>query len=236
MSHIKKINIVEKMNDHKNETIFIENDNYIYEIKITFKHMDIVNAIEKYIGMINTYTFEVKSEDSIVNKGMSKKYFPYVGKFRLNGNLKATNNYFVPIHNELLNVLFLTHKNDTLIENSLRYIDAVYVSYDSNGNILEYLKNFLKKMQIEILNKYSVEELNCSLNGLMKIGNTEIRKTYSTIKQLLEDSIKNKEIINRLELNDKFIDAIKAKEKDEECDSIIAKANESFYKQYYKHN
>lgn len=236
MSNIKKLNIGEKTKDPKKETIFIENNNYVYEIKMTFKHMNIVNAIEKYIGMINTYTFEVKSEDAIVSKGMSKKYFPYVGKFRLNGNLKATNNYFVPIHNELLNVLFLTYKNDTLIENSLRYIDAVYVSYDINNNILEFLKNLVSKIQIEILNKYSVEDLNYSLDGLIKISNPQISEAYSSLKKILEDSIKNKEIINRLGLSDKFVDAIKVKEKDEECDAIVAKANGSFYKEYYKHN
>lgn len=235
MSIMRKIKDVEKIEKDKKTSIFVENDGWIYELKMTFDHMDIVNAIEEHISDINIYNFEVKSEDMILEEGMIKKFFPYVGKFKIDGSRKVTNNYFVPIYSELLNILFLLYKDAVLLENSFSYIDRLYtIGTQANApRTTEFIKRFLEKMEIEILNKYSIEELSYSLDCLIKIDDIEISKTFSSLKQLLETSTKNKERINNLGLNDKFIDAIKVKEKDEEYECVIAKANKSFYKMYY---
>ena len=235
--YMRKIKTVEKIEKDKKTSIFVENDGWIYELKMTFNHMDIVNAIEEHICDINIYNFEVKSEEMILNEGMIKKFFPYVGKFKIDGSRKVTNNYFVPSYSELLNILFLLYKDAVLLENSFRYIDRLYTlgTQTNAPRTTEFIKRFVEKMEIEILNKYSVEELSYSLDCLIKIDNIEISKAFSSLKQLLEVSNKNKERINNLGLNDKFIDAIEAKQKDEECDAIVAKANEPFYKIYNKH-
>jgi len=241
--NIEEVMKMEKQKKSKTEGIFIEYDGSIYELKMTFNHMDIVNAIEEHIGEISIYNFEVKSEEKILEEGMIKKFFPYVGKFKIDGSRKVTNNYFVPVYSELLNILFLLYKDAVLLENSFSYIDRLYtIGTQANApRTTEFIKRFLKKMEIEILNKYSIEELSYSLDCLIKIDDIEISKTFSSLKQLLETSTKNKERINNLGLNDKFIDAIKVKQKDEEYECVIAKAKEPFiYKMYYnrdkKHN
>lgn len=235
MSIVRSIKAAKRVEQPK-KTIFIENDNFVYEVKFTFNHMDIVNAIEEYISDINVYNFEVKSEEMILEEGMVKKFFPYVGKFKIDGSRKVTNNYFVPICSELLNILFLLYNDAVLLENSFSYIDRLYTLgiQTEASKTTEFIKKFLSNMQIDIVNKYSVEELSYSLDCLIKIEGIEISKTYSSLKQLLEASNINKERINRLGLNDKFIDAIEAKENDEEFDAIVAKVNEPFYKMYYK--
>lgn len=231
---MRKIKDVEKIEKDNKTSIFVENDGWIYELKMTFNHMDIVNSIEEYISDINIYNFEVKSEEMILEEGMVKKFFPYVGKFKIDGSRKVTNNYFVPSYSELLNILFLLYKDPVLLENSFDYIDTLYtLGTQANApKTTEFIKRFLEKMDIEILKQYSVEELSYSLDCLIKIDDIEISKTYSSLKQLLEVSTKNMERINRLGLNDKFIDAIKVKQLDEEFRSIIAKVNEPFYKVY----
>ena len=46
----------------------------------------------------NTYEITYQVE------GMVKKFFPYVGKFKIDGSRKVTNNYFAPVYSELLNI------------------------------------------------------------------------------------------------------------------------------------
>jgi hypothetical protein len=237
VSIVRKIKDVERVEQPK-ETMFIENDGYVYEVKMTFNHMDVVNVIEQYISLISVYDFEVLSKQDIEKEGMHTKFFPKVGKFRLEGNIKTTDNYFVPEEIRILRILFSIYKKDVLTQSCFNNLDFYFTILDQlkNPTLSKVIVDFLNKMDIQILNKYSLEELNYSVESLVKVKlDFQIAKAFSTVKDLLEMSKVNRERINRLGLNNKFIDIVKAKEKDQECDAIVAKVNEPFYKEYYKH-
>lgn len=89
-----------------NNFIYIRYKNEILNLKITINHMDVVDAIEDYIKTADTYNFKVMSEEHVkLLYKMRPSFFPSIGKFRLDNNIKKTNNYFVPDKTPLLEEL-----------------------------------------------------------------------------------------------------------------------------------
>ena len=179
-----------------------EYDNKICKFKITFNDMDV-------------YLFEVVDEDSLENKAIAKKFFPYLGKFRLEGRFKSTNNYFAPSkQSELLSLLFSMYKTNILNEKDFEYIAKLYTLSD-NDNILNFIKKMFSKANIKLIGECALEELNTHLNFLeIKFSEIRFSDTYISLKRILESSKENRESINKLGLNDYFIEAIKRKKEE----------------------
>ena len=206
------LNLLDKKSDNLKKCICVENNNEIYKFKVIFNHMDVVNAIEDYVKIINVYDFEVVSEETLESKGMIKKFFPPLGKFRLEGNSKATNNYFAPPKTVIFETLFSMYRNDVLTELDFIKLENEYSLAINNQDesVSKFIKNFLDKMNVELLDKYTLEELNTSLNCLERLSaESRLSKTYSSLKHLLEVSVRNRNRIVTLELSDKFNQIIK---------------------------
>ena len=165
---------------------------------------------------MDVYLFEVVDEDSLENKVIAKKFFPYLGKFRLEGRFKSTNNYFAPSkQSELLSLLFSMYKTNILNEKDFEYIAKLYMLSD-NDNILNFIKKMFSKANIKLIGECTLEELNTHLNFLeIKFSEIRFSDTYISLKKLLESSKENRERINKLGLNDYFMEAIKMKKTEE---------------------
>lgn len=101
--------------------IYIRHDNEILNFKITINNMDVVDAIEDYIKTADTYSFKVMSEEHVkLLYKLRPSFFPNLGKFRLDNNIRKTNNYFVPEKTPLLEefIDLLINKN---FENAFIY-------------------------------------------------------------------------------------------------------------------
>lgn len=208
-----------KKKDKLSECICALYDDQIYKFKITTNPQDIDYLIDEYINSLDIYLFEATDEKSLNNKELAEKFFPYLGKFRLEGKLKSTHNYFYPIGgSEMVNTLFSMYKTNILKESDFKYMEKLY-SLSKNSSILNFIKEIFSVVNIELTGEITVEELNNHLNYLERFF-SDIRLSYTydayiSMKKLLESSKENKERINNLGLNDYFVEAIKIKnEKD----------------------
>jgi len=207
--------------DELSECICALYDDQIYKFKITTNPQDIDYLIEEYINGLDIYIFESTDANSLDNneKELVEKFFPYLGKFRLEGKLKSTHNYFYPIGgSEMVNTLFSMYKTNILKESNFKYMEKLY-SFSKDSSILNFIKKIFSVANIELTGEITVDELNNHLNYLERFF-SDIRlsytyDTYISMKNLLESSKKNRERINNLGLNDYFVEAIKIKnEKD----------------------
>lgn len=199
------VNEAVKKTDLLKYCVCVEINNKIYKFKITFEHMDIVDLIEEHVKTLDRGFFEMKPESSL-NSPLMKKFFPYAGKYRLKGKLVATDNYFVPPTTGMLEILFSIYENDTLEQSQFIYIGKI--SKISNSKI-NFLKSFFDKANIELLDMYTLEEFNTTLNLLDNIkAGIKVTDTYFTLKELLIFSKESNKIINDLGITDKFINAI----------------------------
>ena len=207
--------------DELSECICALYDNEIYKFKITTNPQDIDYLIEEYINGLDIYIFESTDANSLDNneKELVEKFFPYLGKFRLNGRFKSTNNYFYPIGgNEMVNVLFSMYKTNILKESDFKYMEKLY-SLSKDSSILSFIKKIFSVANIELTGKCTVDELNNHLNYLERFF-SDIRlsyayDTYISMKNLLESSKENREKINNLGLNEYFMEAINNKKENE---------------------
>ena len=201
--------------DELSECICALYDNEIYKFKITTNPQEMDCLIEEYINGLDIYLFEATDEKSLEIKEVAEKFFPYLGKFRLEGKLKSTHNYFAPIGgSEMLRILFFMYKTSILKEKDLKYMGKLY-SISNDPSILNFIKKIFSVADIEVTGTCTVEELKSHLNTLERFF-SEIRfsDAYISMKKLLESSKENRERINNLGLNDYFIEAIKNKKEE----------------------
>lgn len=197
--HSVDINEAIKETSLLNYCVCIGFDDKIYKFKITFEHMDVVNLIEEYINTLDRDFFVLKPEDSLNSNFLGKKFFPYMGKYRLKGKLKATDNYLEPPMTKTLEVLFSIYSNNIVKRSDFMYI---------NGNA-KFIKNFFDKANIELYDIYTLEEINTSLNLLDKLeAGIRLTDSYLVIKNLLTEAKNNNSKIKSLDVNDKFEEAI----------------------------
>ena len=186
--------------------VCVEFNEKIYKFKITFEHMDIVDLIEDYISTLNRELFVLKSEDNLTNKVYGKKFFPYMGKYRLKGNLIKTDNYLEPPITGTLEILFSIYQTNTLKQSSFNYINRVYEM--SKGKD-EFTKRFFDKANIEVFDVYTLEEINTSLNLIDKLDvGIRLNDAYFTLKEWLYNAKECNKKIKNLDMTDKFLNAI----------------------------
>ena len=93
-----------------------EYNNQICKFKISFDDLDVTNLIEDYMNLIDIYCFEVVPESSLKDNPFYKKFFPYLGKFRLDGSFKSTHNYFAPsFESEMLKIFSSMYHTNILL-------------------------------------------------------------------------------------------------------------------------
>ena len=177
--------------------IYIRQNNEILNIKIVFNHMDVVDAIEDYINDSNIYFFEVLDEKNIKKKfNLKTSFFPYVGTFRMEGNLKKTNNYFVPgLDDGLILLIDLYNEKNNLV--TFKNLQKLYELNKKN----KILSNLCLKMDIELLERFDLNTLNSVINNSTKQIDLEY---YKKIKFILETAKLNEEKLSLLGLDFKF--------------------------------
>ena len=122
--------------DELSECICALYDDQIYKFKITTNPQDIDYLIEEYINGLDIYIFESTDANSLDNneKELVEKFFPYLGKFRLEGKLKSTHNYFYPIGgSEMVNTLFSTSNSASKSLVSTPKLSARFIFFKALG-------------------------------------------------------------------------------------------------------
>lgn len=204
-----------KESDHLENCVCVLYDNQICKFKITFEDVDVDNLIEDYLNSRDIYLFEATDEDSLEDKSVATKFFPYLGKFRLEGRFKSTDNYFAPIsQGGMLKILFSMYRSNILKENNLDEFEKLY-SVAESDNILNFINQIFSNANIELFNAYTLEELETSIDLLEKVSSSSrFFHAYLALKKLLESSKANRERIDKLGLNDYFVEAIEKKKED----------------------
>ncbi len=181
----------------EDDYVYYKNDNEILKLRLHFNHMDIVDLIEEYVKNDDVYDFEVLSEYSVKKKyNIGVNFFPFVGKYRIEGNLKKTNNYFVPKLTELLALLInlYNNSNNLITYNNFEKLYSVYINMknkDINSNDINLLRSLLSKVYIVLEERLDVDVLSKQLDTTTKfIKNTDL-ELYKKIKYLLESAIDN---------------------------------------------
>lgn len=192
--------------------IYLEEGNELYKFEIKFNHMDITNAIEQYINRCRVIDFEVRSEQYLKENAIPKIFFPYLGKFKLEENLKSTKNYFVLNDKSYLYRLLTVMYWDNSF--TPEHFEVLYDCYNEcclnkQKNKAEFILDFSSKMNIELKNKYKFEELKSIISNLENyVPKDELEKSKEQYRWMFESAKKNKSIISGFGLNDKFYAAI----------------------------
>jgi len=183
--------------------IYIRHNDEILGVKITISHMDVVDAIENYIKTEDTYNFRVMSEEEVKLLRIRPSFFPFIGKFRLENNIRKTNNYFVPRKTSLLEELIDLYNDNFLYYVSLNTLNLVHneLVKKNNKTQLLILKNLCSKFYLELVEKYNIEILEKILNNSNNLIN---RDDLKKMEWMLKTSKENEEIFNSLCLNKKI--------------------------------
>lgn len=197
--------------------IYIEKNGEILRLKVTFDHMSIVDALEKYIANCNTFNFEVQSEEQAKrNYDLSTKYFPYLGKFRLEDSFFKTDNYYVPEKTELLKFLINAYNAKTVTQNLLKDLCVCCEDALSDKEIThqEILDNMILKMSVEVEDSYTMDEIDTTINFVNKFQNeVGLNTTLRKIKWILNQTKDNGKFISELGLQNKIEEAVNTKKK-----------------------
>ena len=101
------------------------------------------------------------------------------------------------------------------------YSDFSLARDEGNTSRINFLKDFVSNMNLELLDKYFLEELNPGIQLISKIyAQKGVKETYEDLRSILAASKTNKEPVNDLGLNDEFIEVIKNSEINEIDKSI----------------
>lgn len=195
-----------------NNFIYIRYNNEILNFKITINHMDVVDAIEDYIKTADTYNFKVMSEEHVkLLYKLRPSFFPSIGKFRLDNNIKKTNNYFVPDKTPLLEELIDLYNDNLVYLGTLNHLNSIKNELVKKKNRIQLLilRELCSKFSLELVEKYNIEVLekilNCS-NNLININD------LNKMNWILKSSKKNEAIFKSLGL-DKKIECAKEEKK-----------------------
>lgn len=202
------INDIEIGGDHTDEDSFyhficIQRYNEILKFKITINHMDVVDAIEDYIKTEDTYNFRVMCEEHVkLLYKIKPSFFPFVGKYRLENDIKKTNNYFVPEKKPLLEELIDLYNNGVYLD-TLNNLNSIKNELKKNNNKTQLLilENLCSKFSLELVEKYNVEALEKTLNHSNNLINKD---DLNKMKWILKTSQENEAIFNNLNLNKKI--------------------------------
>ena len=186
------------------DSIYLENENEILKLILKFNHMDIREIIVDYIQGVNIYNLKALDDISIESEYKTNvSFFPFIGKFKLEGNFKKTNNYLVPPNTELLRKLIGFYNCNNNFNNSISYHDlnvlnSLYKLSKEQNNILEEstLKNLFSKIHVQLVERLDKTLLKNVINSNNMINKDE----YRQIKFLLVSASENKEIFNEFGL------------------------------------
>ena len=187
-----------------NNFIYIRYKNEILNLKITINHMDVVDAIEDYIKTADTYNFKVMSEEHVkLLYKMRPSFFPSIGKFRLDNNIKKTNNYFVPDKTPLLEELIDLYNDNLVYLGTLNHLNSIKNELVKKKNRIQLLilRELCSKFSLELVEKYNIEALEKTLNYSNNLINIS---DLNKMKWILKTSKENEEIFSSLDLYKKI--------------------------------
>lgn len=197
--------------------IFLQRNNQLLKFKISVDHIDITSTLEKYLNDTAVNNFEILSEKDIQNK-FPLKLVRSVGKYRLEGNVVKTKNYLVPpqtAFSDFLNEKYKVNSSSVIfISRDLYKLKELKAEYKLNGRNFEVklIKYLLSEFEIELIEIYDInsKEIESCIENIEKlIGNDESKTTLSRLRWILTSSKNNEKYINELDLEKKFMDAIK---------------------------
>ena len=200
--------------------IYLQNDDQLLKFRVEFDHVDIVNAIEKYISNINIYNFKLVNEKEAKTLETPLKFFPSVGKFKLENGIIKTQNYLVPMHynRELLKLLNSKYKFSEITQKDLKNFSKIKqdcIDFD-NKKELNLINDLLLGIKIELLESYKFNE-NVG-NGIIEyikklVGEQEAFEVIKKLNTILISCKENNKHVEFLGLKSLFMQASQKKNK-----------------------
>jgi len=189
--------------------IYLFNENELMKFKVELNHMDIVDALEKYINTQNLCRKEIMSEKDAKKTKIPLKFLYYLGKYRLENNILKTKNYLVPKQTEFLNLLTEKYEEEVVVRTDL------YILFKAKNNAIEDEDDFKLRLidglfdniNIEFVDKYVITEKeidNTIINIRTLLGTKYADDVLRKLRWMLESTIDNKRYITALGLQEKF--------------------------------
>lgn len=198
--------------------VYLDTGKRILKFRVEInEHMEIVNALESCVDNINVKDFCVMSEKKIKEiSTVPVKFLPYVGKFKLEENFIKTNNYLAPKMNDLTKLVLRMYKQSTMgyyIVNSSILEELANVNLElSDKKDINILNNLLANINVTLVDEYDCDSelLKSNISSIGKVVDHEYGASLlHRFKWILTTSKSNVENIKYLNIEDKFIDAVK---------------------------
>lgn len=209
-----------KIEDH----IYLYENETLFKFRVRLEHMDVVNALEKYINNQPQWDYSVLSKKQVLQEiDIPLKFFRNMGKYRLEDNLIKTENYLVPKKTTFLCILGNLYNDSILTRAYLSYLGGIKSEANITDDVLqnEIINELFQNISIDLINKYDIskEGLIDTIDNIKKLdssSNSEIYDTLTIFKWILTSIEENEKNITKLDLKCKFkklIDETKEKQK-----------------------
>lgn len=195
-------------NKKTKDYIYLQEENKILKFDVGFSYFEVLRILERYINYrdINDYTIITHKE--LEENNIPTGVLPYLGKFRLEGNFRRTNNYLAPKESDHL-FLWLCEKLEerTLFSQDLEclYKTAKLAFEDGEEEQLQIIKDLIEKVGLAFIESYTVDynELSNKINELENKGD---KSKLNELKWIIETAKENKKYLKSLGLYDKFLE------------------------------
>jgi len=183
--------------------IYLEDDGKILKYSVGFGWMDILKLLERYINNHNITDLYIVSEEQANKNYLPLNVIPYVGRFKLDGSFKKTNNYLAPKTSRMLLWLCKKNKDQEVLSEDLNSLfilaKEAYTNHDKEK--LSFMKDIVNNM------KYSFIDGNLDVKQIEELIKYEKNeKKLAELKWILETSRLNKKYLRSFGLEDKFIE------------------------------
>ena len=192
--------------------IYLQSNDQLLKFMVEFDHANIVDALEEYISNINIHNFKLVNEKEAKTLETPLKFFPYVGKFRLENGIIKTQNYLVPQHynKELLKLLNSKYKFSEITQKDLKKLFKIKqdcIDFDKKKE-LHLINDLLLGIKIELVESYKFNETvgNGIIEYIKKlVGEQESIEIIKKLNAILKTSKENDKILEFLGIKSLFI-------------------------------
>lgn len=113
----------------------------------------------------------------------------------------------MPRQSNLFDILLNKIKNKQIVVDDLKIFEDCYDSAIEleNDTQLDFIKSICMSFDVSFINSYSLEDINSTIEAISRFDdNFDLENGYNNIKWVLDSAKNNKQIINKLGIEEKF--------------------------------
>lgn len=189
--------------------IYVQEGDKILKFNVGFPYFEVLKNLEKYINQKNIYDYTVITHKELEENNIPTSVLSYLGKFRLEGNFRRTDNYLAPKDYDHL-FMWLCEKSEerNLFSNDLKNIYKMtkLAFEDGEYEYQETMKDIVDSIEFSFIESYKVDynQLSNKINELENSGN---KKKLEKLEWIFRTAKENKKYLKYLGLHDMFLES-----------------------------